>query len=393
MKNNLADKSQGRPMKTVYVDNNATTPVAPKALEAMLPYFTSGFYNPSAISGRVYSIDASIARARRTVAEFLGASDAKEVAFTSCATESNNWAIFGVTHANPDRQHIITSEVEHPSVLEVCKSLCKNGYHVTFLDVDRDGNLNIDELIDSIRPDTLLVTLMAANNETGVIFPVDHLSAAVKERDPNIVFHTDATQYTGKLPVNLNCAFEHVDLMSFSGHKIHGPKGVGGLFIRKGTSLTPLLYGGNQESGRRSGTENVSGIIGLAKACELASTNIENMQSVGALRDELEKQLLELFPSALVNGGKASRLPNTLNIAFKDMDGETLLHQLSESRVYASNGSACSTGSLNYSHVLSAMGVPYDYIAGSIRFSLSCLNSSKDIKIIVETMKQVKQEI
>ena len=207
---------------------------------------------------------------------------------------------------------------------------------------------------------------MTANNETGVIFPVERLSAAVKELDPNIVFHTDATQYLGKLPVNLNHAFEHVDLMSFSGHKFHGPKGVGGLFIRKGTPLTPLLYGGNQESGRRSGTENVPGIIVSAKAYELAGDNIENMQNVEVLRNQLEKELLKLFPSALVNGAKADRLPNTLNIAFKDMDGETLLHQLSQSGVYASNGSACSTGSLNYSHVLSAMEVPYDYIAGSI---------------------------
>ncbi len=392
MKNNLADKSQGRPMKTVYVDNNATTPVAPKALEAMLPYFTSGFYNPSAISGRVYGIDAAIARARRVVTEFLSASDTKEFVFTSCATESNNWAIFGGSQANPERRHIITSKVEHPSVLEICKSLCKIGYEVTFLEVDGDGNLSIDELMDSIRPDTLLVTLMAANNETGVIFPVDRLSAAVKKRDPNIVFHTDATQHVGKLPVDLNCAFEHVDLMSFSGHKIHGPKGVGGLFIRKGTPLTPLLYGGNQESGRRSGTENVPGIIGLAKACELASANIQSMQSVGVLRNQLEEELLELFSSALVNGGKANRLPNTLNIAFKNMDSETLLHQLSQKGVYASNGSACSTGSLNYSHVLSAMNVPYDYIAGSIRFSFSHLNSLEDVETIVETMKQIKLE-
>lgn len=377
-------------MKTVYLDNNATTSVAPEVKEIMIPYFSEGFYNPSAISGRAQGIDIAIAKARRTVAEFLGVLDAKEIVFTSCATESNNWAIFGAVGANPERRHIITSKVEHPSILEVCNSLCKSGYDVTFLNVDNDGYPNVDELMDSICPDTLLVTLMAANNETGVIFPIDHLSENVKERDPNIIFHTDATQYVGKLPVNLNRTFEHIDLLSFSGHKFHGPKGIGGLFIRKGTRLTPLLYGGNQENGRRSGTENVPGIVGLAKVCELADCN---MQYVKVLRDNLEKELIELFPSALVNGAKANRLPNTLNIAFRDMDSETLLHQLSLNGVYASNGSACSTGSLNYSHVLSAMKVPYDYITGSVRFSFSRLNSTEDVKTIVEAMEQVKKEI
>ena len=376
-------------MKTVYVDNNATTPIAPEVMEAMTPYFTVGFYNPSAISGRAYGIDTVIAKARRTVAKFVGVSDAKEIVFTSCATESNNWTISGTTRANPERRHIITSQVEHPSILEACKSLCKHGYDVTFLGVDYDGNLSTDELLDSIRSDTLLVSLMAANNETGVIFPIDHLSAAVKERDPNIIFHTDATQYVGKLPVNLNREFEHIDLMSFSGHKIHGPKGIGGLFIRKGVPLSPLLYGGNQENGRRSGTENVPGIIGLAEACKLADRNIENLQRVGALRDQLERELLELFPTSLINGKKGNRLPNTLSIAFENSDSETLLHQLSQSGVYAANGSACSTGSLDYSHVLSAMQVRYDYIAGSIRFSFSYLNCPEDVKTIVEKMKQI----
>ena len=377
-------------MKTVYVDNNATTSVALEAMEGMNPYFAEEFYNPSAISGRAYGIDSAIAKARRTVAEFLGTSDAKEIVFTSCATESNNWGIFGITPSNPEHRHIITSQVEHPSVLEACKSICKNGYDVTFLSVDSDGNLSTDELMDSLRPDTLLVSLMAANNETGVIFPVDHLSAAVKERDPNIIFHTDATQYVGKLPVNLNREFEHIDLMSFSAHKFHGPKGIGGLFIRKGIPLSPLLYGGNQENGRRSGTENVPGIIGLAEACKLAVRNIENLQRVSALRDQLERGLLELFPTSLINGKKANRLPNTLNIAFKDSDSETLLHLLSQSGVYAANGSACSTGSLDYSHVLSAMQVPYDYIAGSIRFSFSHLNCPEDVRMIVEKVRQIR---
>ncbi len=377
-------------MKAVYADNNATTPVAPEVMETMKLYFADAFYNPSAISGRAYGIDTAIAQARRAVAEFLGTSDANEIVFTSCATESNNWAIFGATRGNPERRHIITSKVEHPSVLETCKSINKNGYDVTYLKVDGDGNLNMNELIDAIRSDTLLVSLMAANNETGVTFPVDRLSAAVKEQDPNIIFHTDATQYIGKLPVDLSREFEHIDLLSFSGHKFHGPKGIGGLFIRKGTPLAPLLYGGNQENGRRSGTENVPGIIGMAEACKLADRNITRVKNVETLRDELEGELLGLAPTALVNGGNANRLPNTLNIAFKDMDSETLLHQLSMGGVYASNGSACSTGSLDYSHVLSAMQVPYDYIASSVRFSFSHLNSSEDVNIIVERMKQIR---
>ena len=376
-------------MKTVYVDNNATTTVAPEIIETIRPYFTEKFYNPSAISGRVHEIDKVLARARRTVAEFVETSDSKEIVFTSCATESNNWAIFGAVHANPDRRHIITSKVEHPSVLEACKSLSRNGYNVTFLDVDSDGNLCIDELMDFLRLDTLLVTLMAANNETGVLFPIEYLSEAVKRHNPNILFHTDATQYVGKLPLDLNRDFEHIDLLSFSGHKFHGPKGIGTLFIRKGTRLDPLLYGGNQENARRSGTENVPAIIGLAKACELADDNIQNLQSIKVLRDQLEKELLNLFPSALVNGGKSNRLPNTLNIAFREMDSETLLHQLALNGVYASNGSACSTGSLDYSHVLSAMDLPYDYLSGSIRFSFSYLNNPADVYKIVDVMKSL----
>ena len=376
-------------MRTVYADNNATTPVAPEVIEAMMPYFAEQFYNASAISGRAHGVDAAIAKARRTVAEVLGASDPKEIVFTSCATESNNWAIFGAARAHQEHRHLITSKVEHPSVLEVCMSLIKDGYDVTFLNVDTDGSLSIEELIDSIRPNTLLVTLMTANNETGVIFPIDRLSAAVKEHNPAIIFHTDATQYVGKLPVDLNEGFEHVDFMSFSGHKIHGPKGIGGLFIRKATPLAPLLYGGHQESGRRSGTENVPGIVGLAKALELANPNLENAKSMESLRDRLEKELLERFPSTLVNGGGAHRLPNTLSLAFRDIDSETLLHQLANEGVYASNGSACSSGSLDPSHVLRAMKVPYDYLMGSIRFSFSRFNCSEDVRTIVEKMEKI----
>lgn len=376
-------------MRTVYADNNATTPAAPEVVEAMQGFFTERFYNPGAISGQVNRIHIELAKARRIVAEFLGASDPSEIAFTSGATESNNWAIFGSLRANKNRQHIIASTVEHPSVLETFKTLNDDGYDVTFIDVDKNGNLDVDNLIDSVRSDTNIISLMAANNETGVMFPVKELSAAVKQRDPGIIFHTDGTQYIGKFPVNLQGDFEYIDLLSFSGHKIHGPKGVGGLFIRKGTKLAPLLYGGQQESGHRSGTENVPGIIGLAKACELAETHMEDMQTVRLMRDHLEAGLLNLFPSAFVNGDRENRLPNTLNIAFDGVESDELLHRLQNEGVSASNGSACSTGSLDYSHVLRAMKVPYQFIAGSVRFSLSRFNTIADVDTIIEKIQKI----
>ncbi|MFC1829723.1 cysteine desulfurase family protein, partial [Thermodesulfobacteriota bacterium] len=255
--------------------------------------------------------------------------------------------------------------------------------------VDKGGNLDVDILIDSIRSDTNIVTLMAANNETGVIFPVGELSKAVKKRDPDIIFHTDATQYIGKLPINLQDDFQFIDLLSFSGHKIHGPKGVGGLFVREETKLVPFLYGGQQENGLRAGTENVPGIVGLAKACELAETHMSDMQTVRSMRDHLEACLLNLFPSAIVNGDRENRLPNTLNIAFDMIEGEDLLYQLQNGGISASNGSACSTGSLDYSHVLRSMKVPYQSIAGSVRFSLSRFNTTADVSIIIETIQKI----
>jgi len=376
-------------MRTVYADNNATTPTAPAVVEAMQVFFTERFYNPSAISGQANRIHIEIAKARRIVAEFLGASNSSEIAFTSCATESNNWAILGALRANKSRRHIITSTVEHPSVIETLKTLNNEGYDVTFIEVNKNGELDVDYLFDSIRSDTNIISLMAANHETGVMFPVKELSEAVKQKDPGIIFHTDGTQSVGKLPLNLQDDFQYIDLLSFSGHKIHGPKGVGGLFIREGTKLAPLLYGGQQENGLRSGTENVPGIIGLAKACELAETHMDDMQTVRLMRDHLEAGLLNLFPSAIVNGDRENRLPNTLNIAFDGIESEDLLHRLQNEGVSASNGSACSTGSLDYSHVLRAMKVPSQFIAGSVRFSLSRFNTTADVDTIIEKVQKI----
>ena len=376
-------------MRTVYADNNATTPTASEVVEAMLVFFTERFYNPGAISGQANRIHIEIENARRIVAEFLRASNPSDITFTSCATESNNWAIFGALRANKSRRHIITSTVEHPSVIETFKTLNNDGYDVTFIDVDKNGHLDVDNLIDSIRPDTNIISLMAANNETGVIFPIKELSEAVKQRDPDILFHTDGTQHIGKLPINLKDDFQSIDLLSFSAHKIHGPKGVGGLFIREETKLAPFLFGGQQENGLRSGTENVPGIIGLAKACELAESHMNDMETVRLLRNHLETELLNLFPSAIVNGDTENRLPNTLNIAFDAIESEDLLHRLQNEGVSASNGSACSTGSMDYSHVLRAMKIPYKYIAGSVRFSLSRFNTTADINTIIEKIPKI----
>lgn len=376
-------------MRTVYADNNATTPTAPAVVKAMHDFFSNRFYNPSSISGHANKIHIEVAKARRFVSEFVRAIDPSEITFTSCATESNNLAIFGALRANENRKHIITSSVEHPSILEIFKVLNNYGYDVTFVEVNNNGGLDVDYLFDSIRGDTNIISLMAANNETGVIFPVGELSESVKQRDPNIIFHTDATQYIGKLPINLQDDFQFIDLLSFSGHKIHGPKGIGGLFIREGIRLAPLLYGGQQENGLRSGTENVPGIIGLGKACELAQIHMEDMQTVRSLRDRLEADLLKLYPSAIVNGDGEDRLPNTLNIAFDGIESDDLLHQLQNEGVSASNGSACSTGSLDYSHVLRAMKIADHLIAGSVRFSLSRFNTTEDVDTIIEKVRKI----
>jgi len=377
-------------MHIVYVDNNATTRVAPEVVEAMAPFFADGYFNPSSMYEPAQRVAHAMTEARRRIAGHFGLGDPKQVLFTSCATESNNTAIRGTAAANPRRRHVITTAVEHPAVLEVCEDLQRSGYDVTFLGVDRDGRLDTGEFVRAIRPDTLLVTVMHANNESGVIFPVAELARVTKETDPAIVFHTDATQSVGKLPIELEGEYRHVDLLSFSGHKLHAPKGVGALFVRRGTPCRPFMLGGHQEEGRRAGTENVPYIIGLTRALDLAAENRdEEVARVRKLRDRLEEAVLQTIPCSEVNGKNAPRLPNTLNVSCHYVEGEGMLYQLSDAGICASSGSACTSGSLEPSHVLRAMHVPFTAVHGSIRFSLSRYNTDEDVDRIIEVFPRV----
>ncbi len=377
-------------MQSVYADNNATTQVDPEVLEVMRPFFEAEFYNPSSMYDASKPAAEAVDQARKTVARFLGC-NSQDMLFTSCASESNNTAIFGAVRANRQRNHIVTTSVEHPAVLEVCKELDRAGFDVTFLRVDPDGQIKMREFVRALRPDTLLVSVMHANNETGVIFPIEGLSRITKETDPSILFHTDATQTVGKLPINLKRSLKHVDLLSFSGHKMHGPKGIGGLFIRRGTPVRPLLIGGHQEDGRRAGTENVAFIAALAKACEVAEKHIADEERVRGLRDRLQAELIAKISHLEVNGGSSPRLPNTVNVAVHYVEGEGMLFQLSEQGIYASSGSACTSGSLEPSHVLRAMDVPFTAMHGSIRFSLSRFNTEADVDRIAGVFPEIVQ--
>jgi cysteine desulfurase len=377
-------------MRCVYLDNNATTAIAPEVREAMEPFFSLEYFNPSSAYERAATASRAIAGARQTVAAFLGGVDAGEILFTSCATESLNAALYGAVRANPARRHVVTTTVEHPAVLEVCKDLARTGLDVTFLPVDRAGALDLQGFIQALRPDTLLVAIMHANNETGVVFPIEQLARITKETDPAILFLTDATQTAGKLPLDLRRALSHVDLLAFSGHKVHAPKGVGALYVRRGVPLRPYLIGGHQEGGRRAGTENVPYIVGLGRAVELAQADHEAVEArIRRLRDRLEAGLLARIPCLEVNGAKAERLPNTANVSAHFIEGEGLLYQLNEEGICASSGSACTSGSLEPSHVLQAMHVPFTAIHGSVRLSLGRYNTEADVDHALEVFPRV----
>ena len=376
-------------MKPIYLDNNATTRVAPEVVEEMLPYFGQYYGNPSSMHTFGGNVGMKLKEARSKLADLLGAQP-EEIVYTSCGTESDSTAIWAALRSNPEKRHLITSKVEHPAVKNLAEYLSHNGYRVTFVPVDRQGNLDLEYLYDHLSDDTAIVSLMWANNETGVIFPIEEVAA--KTRSRGIVLHTDAVQAVGKVPINL--ADNQVDMLSLSGHKLHAPKGVGALYVRRGTKFAPFLLGGHQERGRRGGTENVASIVGLGKAAELAADHIaEENQKVRALRDKLENGLLKRIPNSIVNGNPDHRLPNTTSIAFEYVEGEAILLMMDEFGICASSGSACTSGSLEPSHVLRAMGVPFTAAHGSIRFSLSIYNTESEIDLIIDKLPPIIERL
>ncbi|HXC93153.1 MAG TPA: cysteine desulfurase NifS [Geobacteraceae bacterium] len=372
-------------MREIYLDNNATTKVDEAVFEEMRPYFTELYGNPSSMHYFGGQVQKKVDEARERVAALLGAHP-EEIIFTACGTESDNAAIRSALEVFPNRRHVITTRVEHPAVLTVCRGLSKHGYRVTELNVDSEGRLDMDELRASIDDNTAVVSVMYANNETGVIFPIEEIGRIVKEK--GVLFHTDAVQAVGKIPLNM--AESSIDMLSLSGHKLHAPKGVGILYLRKGAPFRPFLVGGHQEKSRRAGTENTASIIALGKACELAGKFLddENVRVKG-MRDRLESELLRLIPAARINGGGAERLPNTVSIAFEFVEGELILLYLSELGICASSGSACTSGSLEPSHVLRAMGVPFTCAHGSIRFSLSRYTTDEEIDTVIRELPPI----
>ena len=376
-------------MRVIYLDNNATTAIAPEALDEMSPYLRDLYGNPSSMHTFGGQVRRKIEEARAKVAALIGA-EADEIVFTSCGTESDNTAIMSAIETFPYRRHVITTRVEHPAVLNFSKHLARKGFRVTFLPVDKLGRLDKEAFSEALDDDTAIVSIMYANNETGVIFPIQEIGEHLRER--KIQFHTDAVQAVGKVPINVQEL--PVDMLSLSGHKLHAPKGVGALYVRKGNRFYPYIIGGHQERGRRAGTENVASIIGLGRACELAMENLDKEAVyLSRLRDKLEKALLERCPDALVNGDTEHRLPNTTNISFQYVEGEAILLRLNEYGICASSGSACTSGSLQPSHVLRAMGVPFTAIHGSIRFSLSRYNTEAEIERVIETLPSVIKEL
>jgi cysteine desulfurase len=376
-------------MKTIYVDNNATTKVAPEVVEEMTPYFSELYGNPSSMHFFGGQVQRKVEEARERVASLIGARP-QEIIFTSCGTESDNAAILSALQWNPEKRHVLTTRVEHPAVKNLVAHLKREGYRITELPVDRHGLISMEELSRAMTDDTAIVSVMWANNETGVLFPVEEIATLAKSR--GIIFHTDAVQAVGKIPVNM--AESQIDMLSLSGHKLHAPKGIGVLYVRRGTRFAPFVIGGHQEEGRRGGTENVPYIIGLGKACELAAANLEEKNlRVKGLRDKLENGLLEMVENSLVNGDRHQRLPNTSSISFEYVEGESILLKLSDKGICASSGSACTSGSLEPSHVLRAMGVPFTAAHGSIRFSLSFYNSEEEIDYILEVMPPIIKQL
>ncbi len=378
--------------KVIYMDNNATTRIAPEVVDAMMPFLTDCYGNPSSMYNFGGQVGKVITKARGQVAKLLGAEDS-EVIFTSCGTESDSTAILSALQAFPEKRHIVTTRVEHPAVKNLCENLDRltgHKHRVTRLQVESDGTLDMARYEEALADDTAIVSVMWANNETGVIFPVEKMAAMAKER--GILFHTDAVQAVGKIPINLGEL--DIDFLSLSGHKLHAPKGVGVLCVKRGTPFVPFLAGGHQEEGRRGGTENVASIVGLGKACELAGEKMEEENSrVKKMRDRLEEGLLASVPKSMLNGHKTDRLPNTTNVSFEFVEGEAILLHMNLYNICASSGSACTSGSLEPSHVLRAMGVPFTAAHGSIRFSLSIYNTDAEVDFVLEKMPPIIAEL
>ena len=371
-------------MKEIYVDNNATTKVAPEVLEAMLPYLSEEFGNPSSMYSLAGRAEKAISLAREQVADLLGAHP-NEIIFTSCGTESDNTVFYSALEVQPAKRQVITTAVEHSAVLSNGQYLEKKGFDVTWLGVDKEGRLSLDELASALGENTALLSVMYANNETGTVFPIPEIAELAAEK--GVHFLTDAVQAVGKIPINL--AKLPVTYLALSGHKLHAPKGVGALYVRGGTPFRAYMRGGHQEHGRRAGTENVPYIVGLGAACQLAKKHLQAEQNLARLRDRLENGILETIPDAIINGDKNNRLPNTTNIAFRHIEGEAILLLMDRKGIYASSGSACTSGSLEPSHVLRAMGIPYTYAHGSIRFSLSRYNTEQDIDYILRELPPI----
>ncbi|MBP8037030.1 MAG: cysteine desulfurase NifS [Desulfobulbus sp.] len=380
------------PEQVIYMDNNATTRVAPEVLDAMMPYLRDYYGNPSSMHTFGGQVGRAVARAREQVADLLGAAP-EEIVFTSCGTESDSTAILSALQTYPEKNHVVTTRVEHPAVKNLCENLelfTGRKYHTTRLHVHSDGTLDVQRFRDSLTDETVIASAMWANNETGVLFPVEEMARITRER--GILFHTDAVQAVGKIPLNLRDSA--IDFLSISGHKLHAPKGVGVLYVRKGTPFVPFMNGGHQERGRRGGTENVASIIGLGRACELAAAKMaEENTRVRALRDKLEHGLLTSVPKALLNGHPELRLPNTANISFEYVEGEAILLHMNQLNICASSGSACTSGSLEPSHVLRAMGVPFTAAHGSIRFSLSVYNTEEEIDFVLAHMPPIIEKL
>lgn len=375
----------------IYLDNNATTRVAPEVLNAMQPYLSEFFGNPSSAHSLGREMKRAVEQSREQVASLIGAAEPSEIVFTSCGSESDNWAIRGVLATHPEKKHIVTTQVEHEAVRNVCRLLENEGFEVTWLGVDGNGELDLEELRSALRPDTALVSIMLANNETGVLFPIEEIGRIVRDRS-EAVFHVDGVQAVGKVPIDLKNTF--VDLFALSGHKLHAPQGVGALYIRQSVELPSFIIGGAQEQGRRAGTSAVPNIVGLGAACRLALDD-NGHERIERLRNRLEDEILANIPNARLNGvaDRSKRSPNTSNISFEYVDGQNILMHLDAAGICVSTGSACHSTTHESSPTLRAMNVPFPTAQGSIRFSLGRYNTEAEIETTLSVLPGIIEKL